>query len=73
MVASVRLSAQDQSQKLPDIQGGSTFWTDPDFVPGLVSSGKATVAPPGTQPSRPPSYSVRSVPGLGRGASNSSP
>jgi hypothetical protein len=73
MVATVQLHAQDQSAKLPDIQAGGTFWTNPDFVAGLVAAGQATVAPPGTVPSRPPPYSVRGVPGLGRGCSNSSP
>ena len=73
MIATVQLSAQDQSGKLPDILAGGTFWTDPDFVPGLVAAGQATVAPPGTPPPRPLPYSVRGVPGLGAATSNSSP
>ena len=73
MIASVQLPAQNQSGKLPDIQAGQAFFTDPDFVQELVSSGKATVAPAGTPPPRQPPYSVRGVAGLGRGASNSSP
>jgi hypothetical protein len=73
MIASVRLSAQNQSGKLPDVLPGQKFWTDPDYVNGLIAAGRATLAPAGTTPPRPLPYIVRGVPGLGAGTSNSSP
>jgi hypothetical protein len=73
MVALGALQLQDQSEGLPPVQAGKAFWSDPDFVPALVSSGQATVAPPGTPYPRPLPYSVRGVAGFGRGTANSSP
>lgn len=73
MVAAVPLPMQNQSEALPGIQAGQAFWTDPDNVPALVAAGRATVAPAGTPFPRPLPYSVRGVPGFGRGAANSSP
>jgi hypothetical protein len=72
-VALVTLQLQDQSESLPPVQAGHAFWSDPDFVSALVSSGQAEIAPPGTPYPRPLPYSVRGVAGFGRGAANSSP
>ncbi len=58
--------------RLPDLQPGDRFFADPDYVPGLVSTGQATVAPAGTPPPRPLPRAVGGVPGLAAGTSNSS-
>jgi hypothetical protein len=74
MIASVTLThvTNQTRSRLPDLQPGDRFFSDPDYVPGLVSSGQATVAPPGTAPPKPLPRSVSGVPGLAAWTSNSS-
>ncbi len=72
-VALVTFPAHNEFTGLPPIQAGQVFWADSDELPGLVATGQATVAPPGTPYPRPLPYTVRGQPGFGRGAANSSP
>ncbi len=74
MIAAVTLTGvtNQTGSRLPDLQPGDRFFSDPDFVQGLVAAGKATVAPAGTAPPVPVPHMVRGVPGLGAGTSNSS-
>ncbi len=74
MIASVTLThvTNQTGSRLPDLQPGDRFFADPDYVPGLVSTGQATVAPAGTPPPRPLPRAVGGVPGLAAGTSNSS-
>ena len=73
MIAAVRLTCRNQVQRLPDVLAGQAFYTDPDYVPGLLAAGQATVAPAGTAPPRPLPHIVKGQPGFGAATSNSSP
>ncbi len=73
MVAAAELPLQNQSGALGSVQPGAAFWIDPDYVPGLVASGQASVAPASTPYPRPLPHMVRGVPGLGAATANSSP
>jgi len=53
--------------RLPDLQPVDRFFSDPDFVPGLVAAGKATVAPAGTPPPGPVRHMVRACRAWARG------
>ena len=74
MIAAVTLTGvtNQTGSRLPDLQPGDRFFSDPDRVAGLVSTGQATVAPPGTAPPKPLPRAVNGVPGLAAGTSNSS-
>lgn len=73
MIALARIGAEDQAERLADIQAGQAFWARSTDAPYLISSGLAAYAPAGTSwPSAEPPWTARGVAGLGRGTTNSS-
>ena len=53
MIAATRIHVVNAVEGLPDVQAGQVFWVIARQVDYLVSSGQASIAPPGTQPPKP--------------------
>lgn len=74
LVALQPLTKSSWAGRLPNIGVGDPFWASSREAPGLVASGQAEYAPPGTvAPPPEPPHTVHGTAGFGRGASNSSP
>ena len=63
---------QNQNEALPALQPGDRFFSDPDYVPGLVAAGQAEIAPP-VRPTQHRGTMWCARAGLGKGTANSSP
>lgn len=73
MQALVLLAQQSMAGPLPNVQPGALFWADPNQVQMLISANAAVLAPANSTLRAEPPHTVRGVPGLGAGTSNSSP
>lgn len=73
MVALQAFHAHNQATGLPDVQVGQVFWADSNQQAGLIATGVASLAPPGTPAPKPLARTVSGWPGLGAGTANSSP
>jgi hypothetical protein len=73
MIALVTFHAHNAMTGLPDVLAGQTFWADSNQMQGLIDTGAAEIAPPGTPAPKPLPHMVRGWPGLGAGTANSSP
>jgi hypothetical protein len=72
MTALVTFPAHNAMTGLPPVTAGTVFWADSNQVQGLIDTGTAALAPPGTAAPKPLPHMVRGWPGLGAGTANSS-
>jgi len=74
MIALQPLTRSVMASRLPNVTPGDPFWASPRDAVWLVADGFAVYAPDGTvAPPPEPPHTANGTPGVGKGASNSSP